>query len=826
MAQGPEPVHDGELAVSGLNDTVEIFCDEWGVPHIYASNTYDLLFAQGYTQAQDRWWQMEFFRHTAAGEIQELTGRSEGLMGTDAYLRTLGFREVAERELEETYDDETITILQAFADGVNAYIEDKEPTELAYEYGPLGLTGVSPEVTPWSPVDTIMWGKVMALNLGGNQGSERRFSRLFDTLSVEMVADYAPDWPYDDKPTILQPEDLPIMDEAPLTQTQSASLDRIGAGITGLDFDFIGGFELANAALPFGYGDALGSNNWVVDGSLSETGMPLMANDMHLGIQMPSIWYEIGLHCQPVGEDCPYNVTGFTFSPSPLVIAGHNDDIAWAHTNVSPDTQDLYQIRVNPEDPLQYEWDGDWRDMTLREETLEFGNDAEPVTFNVRETHLGPIINDSLDGFNNENPLALRWTALEPGTLMTGVIRLNSASNWEEFRDALTFWDSPSQNVIYADTEGNIGYQVPGRIPVRAGNHLGELPVPGWTSDYEWRGYIPFDYLPRIWNPDRGYIATANQVVVPPEFYDQIGAEIGDEFGDDPNFYLHQRYAYGYRGERINNLLEELAPHNAATFQQIHADNYDGSAEELLPFFGELTIDDDNLADVRDWLVSWDYQADLESPQAALWYNTWVILVDNLYQDQLGDIGASGSGNEWWAAYLLMQEPENIWWDDVTTPDITETRDDILLRSLQAGYDATVEALGDDRDTWRWGDLHTTTFVSDPLGRSGIGPVENVVNRGPFPTAGTSSAVNATGWNEGSGDFGVTSGPSERVVYDVSDWSQSLSMHTTGQSGHPGSENYDDMIEPWITVEYKPMLWTRTQVEAAAVDTLILTPGE
>ena len=809
------------LTIEGLNDTVEIFWDDWGVPHIYASNTYDLAFAQGYVHTMDRWWQMEFSRHIAAGRVQELTGYNPSLMGTDLYLRTLGIYETARMEYETIYDEASLVVMEAFADGVNAYLNSHEPNELALEYRLLGIIGVQPEIYPWTPVDSIAWGKIMALQLGGNMDIEEVLASVSSILTPEMIADYLPEYPFGIKPSILLEEDLPIT-QAPLAAAPSGDT----AGIRGVETTFIGGFDAEAASnLPFGDGMGIGSNNWVASGDVTETGLPLMANDMHLSIQMPSIWYEIGLHCAPVSEECPYNVVGFAFSPTPLVTAGHNDSISWAFTNVGPDTQDLYQIRVNPENDLQYEWDGEWRDMTVREETLNFGDGTEPIHFQVRMTHFGPIVNDTLDGFNNESPMALRWTSLEPGQLFMALIKLNAAQNWEEFRAALTYWDAPSQNVIYADVEGNIGYQMPGRIPVRVAGHTGQYPVPGWTSDYEWLGYIPFDYLPRIYNPERGWIATANQRVVPPAYYDYLREELGGEFGEDANFTNHLETAYGYRGNRINTLLEELQPHTIETFMQIHGDNFDGSAAEIVPFLADVEIEDATLAEVRDWLLEWDYFMNMDSPQAALYGYFWSRLVANLYNDQFGDTHrASGGNNEWWSVYQLLQEPENVWWDDINTDDITETPQDILLISLQEAYELAVEALGEDYTAWRWGAIHTTTFVSNPIGASGMAALENQVNRGPVETGGTGSAVNATSWRPGAMDFTVRAGPSERVIYDLSDWSNSRSMHTTGESGHPSSPHYDDMIDPWRNIEYRIMLWTREQVEAAAVRELILAP--
>jgi penicillin G amidase len=819
---GPNPPHDGEFTVPGLNDTVEILRDEWGVPHIYASNLHDLLFAQGYTQAMDRWWQMEFFRATASGTIQELTGFSESLMGTDAYLRTLGFRNLAEIELETVYTDDEIAGMQAFSDGVNAYIMSRDQNDLALEYRVLGLTGVEIEVAPWTPVDSLIWSKVMALQLASNQGAEQRLSRLTANLDPALLADYFVDWPYGEKPTIVPPEELPVT-EASL-RANRPTLNE--GGVSGVETALIGGFEMDDLRqLAFGNGPGIGSNNWVVSGDLTETGLPLMANDMHLGLDMPSIWYEVGLHCMPVTDECPYDVVGLSLSPSPWVIAGHNADIAWALTNVGPDTQDLYQITVNPENDLQYEWDGEWRDMTTREETLSFGDGTEPITFIVRETHLGPIINDTLEGFNNDNPLALRWTLFEPSTVYRAFAMLNRASNWEEFREALSYWDSPSQNLVYMDVEGNIGYQTPGQIPIRAPGHSGLLPVPGNSSDFEWLGTIPFDLLPRVFNPEQGYIATANQAVVPLEYYDQLAEALADEFGADANYFISQQWAYGYRGQRINELLQELTPHSVATFDQIHGDNMDISAREMLPYFADLDFEDDTLNAARDWLLTWDYQMNIDSGQAALWAALWSNLVQELYNDEFsGFYSATGDNVEIWATRLLMDEPDNAWWDNVTTQEI-EARDDILQQAfINAFTGDLVPLLGEDYESWQWGDLHAVTFISNPLGVSGVEVFENQVNRGPAATGGTNIAVNATSWNPGNGNFAVRSGPSQRSIYDASNWDNSLSIHTTGQSGHPASENYDDMIDPWRLVEQRSQPFSREAVEASATDQMILQP--
>ncbi len=816
--RGPLPQTSGEINVTGLTDRVEVVRDSYGVPHIYASNTHDLFFAQGYTQAQDRWWQMEFARHIGRGTIQELTGANDDLMGTDVFIQTLGWLRAAEQETA-ALDDETRTFLQAFVDGVNAYISSRPKEHLAMEYRLLSVTGVNIDVQPWTIVDSLVWGKVMAWDLtGGHHARELIRQDLIEQFGVDMLADYAPPYPFDEHVTIVFPEDLPI------SESSLAALPTFSPATAGtpVSLRLAGGLDAASMVTDTG----IGSNNWVATGDMTASGTALLANDPHLGIQMPSIWYEIGLHCQPVSEACPFDVTGFTFPEFGGIVTGHNARIAWGVTNVGADVQDLYQIRVNPDNPLQYEYDGEWRDMTVHEAVVNFGDGGEPVRFQVRETHFGPIINDNdidpetgeLTGFNNVDPVALRWTAFEPTTLGRALFALARAQNWEEFRTGLSYFDVPAQNFVYADVDGNIGYQTPGRMPIRAAGHDGLTPVPGWTSEFEWQGYIPFDSMPRIYNPARDFIATANQAVVPPEYYDQLA----DELGADAFYRLSYDWSYGYRGQRIVDMLTELAPHTRDTFAQIHGDNMNLMARDMMPFLTALTIDDAASSDARDWLAAWDMRNDMDSAQAVLWAHFTVRMLTNLFDDQLGDVRSAGQG-DLWAAYELMQKSDNVWWDDANTIDVTETRDEILLRSLREAWDNAVAAHGSDRTAWRWGAVHTATFESNPLGLSGIDLIEDMVNRGPYETGGGSEIVNATGW--GGDDFTVGSLPSYRMIIDLADLDASMTMHTTGQSGHPFSAHYSDMIDHWRNIEYKPMLYTRSAVDAAAVERLTLNPG-
>ena len=817
---GPLPQHDGELRVDGLNESVEIFRDEWGVPHIYASNPYDLFFAQGHTHAQDRWWQMEFSRHIGAGRIQELTGANPSVMGSDVAIRTMGWYETVEYELANTYDEDGVLMLEAFADGVNAYIMNRPAGQLAFEYNILGVTGVDIEIEPWTPADSVVWGKAMAWQLG-DDGDELTRSGLAEFFGIDndLYTSLFPEYNYAENPTVILESDLPLSDD----NLSHTPLDTMG--VSGVDDIIAGGVSLLNH--PFlTKRDGIGSNNWVAGGDITESGSPLLANDMHLGLQMPSIWYEIGLHCQPVSDECPYNVVGFQFPNVPLVTAGHNEHIAWGFTDHTDDVIDYFLIDINPDNELQYRWNDEWRDMTVREEVIRVGDSDETTTIQVRETHLGPIMNDNrldddgnLMGFNNDDPRVLRWTGREPNQIFAALRKLTVATNWEEFREALSTWGAPAQHVVYADVDGNIGLQVPGFIPVRAEGHSGTLPIVVNADEQDWRGYIPYDELPRVYNPERDYIESANQLTSPPAYFEQLKDNLAGEFGEDINVMYQNTWADGYRGRRIAELLEELAPHSADTFQQIHGDNYDRTAEKIIPLLTELDFGSDNLNSIRDWLLAWDYQMDANSGEAAIYGLLWSALVENISDNQTGDnpddINIPLSP---YAVLTLTQDATHLWWDDVST-DAVETMDDMLIESLNIAYDRAVEFMGEDESEWRWGSIHNAEFESNPLGLSGIDTLEDIVNR-YIPVGGCSVCVNAAYLGDGYVEWGV----SERVIYDTSDWDSSLSIHTTGQSGHPYSPDYDSMLDKWSTIEYKPMLWSRDAVETASVSQLTLMP--
>jgi penicillin amidase len=496
------PQTDGTLALPGLTDEVRVVRDEWGTVHIYAENEHDLFFTQGFTTAQDRMFQMEVFRRAPSGRMAEIVG--DRALFNDTFNRNLQLRQTAERIWEQMDDDSKI-ILQAYTDGINAYLEEHK-NALPIEYKVLMF---KPEL--WTPIDSLAWGNAISLQLSAN--------RRIELVRAQIVAAVG-----EDAMNMLFPftaEDTPIT--VPAEVNNFAGLDEIDLTPL-LQADAILGSSLAG----------IGSNSWVVDGSMTETGLPILANDIHIGLTMPSIWHAVGLH------GGRFEVVGFTLPGVPGVITGHNADIAWGLTNLGSDAQDLYIERLDDvQEPTQYLYDDEWLDLEHVQETIEVRGQG-PVEVDFYISQHGPILNYILEEPSIAHPMALRWVQHDGSTLFTSILALNMASNWEEFRAALANWDTPGQNVFYADREGNIGYQAVGKIPIRP-NGNGRLPVPGWTSENEWQGYIPYEELPTAFNPEQGFLLSANHRVEPEGY----------------PYYISDSYTPGYRAQQIEDLLKD-----------------------------------------------------------------------------------------------------------------------------------------------------------------------------------------------------------------------------------------------------------------------------
>jgi len=820
------PQIDGEIQIAGLDGPVDVYRDAMGIPHIYATTSHDLFFAQGYVHAQERFWQMDTWRHIGSGRLAEMFPSQ---VETDAFLRTLGWRQTAGAEWEQL-GPESKAILIAYTDGVNAYIKDKEATDLSLEYAVLDLPILSPDyvIEEWTPIHSLTWGKAMAWDLRGNMGEEIERAVMLKTFTPEQVQQLFPAYPPDHPVIVNYIED----------GNEESALDTSAFEAHGMPLEALEAIE-ANVALVDNFlgpwNDGVGSNSWVVSGEHTSTGLPLLANDPHLGIQMPSIWFQVGLHCVERSEDCPFEVAGFSFAGVPGVIIGHNDRIAWGFTNVGPDVMDLYIEKINPENPDQYEVNGEWVNFETREEIIHVA-DGSTVTITVRSTRHGPVISDTYGPLKDNNDtndpefeafrdraglelpqqyaVALSWTALTPSTPFEAIWGFDKAQDWEDFRAAARNFHVPAQNLLYADVDGNIGYQMPGDIPIRAKGD-GTIPVPGWTDEYEWTGFIPFEEAPYTFNPAEGYIVTANNQVQPHGY----------------PYLVTYDWDYGFRAQRIVNMIENAPGEiDMAYIQQMQGDAYDANAATFVPVLleldsaGELRFAQPNEAIAFDLLRDWDYQAGAESAPAAVFNAFWRHLLQNTFNDDLIERYWPDGGSRWNEVMRnMVNDPNDPFWDDVTTEDVTETRDEVLRKSFIDGVTELEDIFGDDVSTWNWGDMHAATFQNATLGESGVFLIEDLLNRGPVPVGGGEAIVNATGWSVKDG-YATNWLPSMRMIVDLGDLNKSLTVHTTGESGHAYHEHYDDMSSMWANIEYYPMWWEHESIMDDAEGHLKLVP--
>lgn len=836
LVRRPLPTTSGELSISGLSAPVTVHRDAHGVPDIYASTAADLFLAQGYVQAQDRFFEMDYRRHVTSGRLSELVGQNAEALEADKVIRTFGWRQVAEQEWG-LLDASTKTYLQAYADGVNAYLAGRQPAQVAVEYSVLGLQVSVEDPERWDPVDSLAWLKAMAWDLRGNYNDElARAQSLATVRDVARVDQLFPAYPESVNLPILTAEDAvassapPSVGDGAGGVPSSTSLDLTSPAVAGA----VDSAAQAVTAVPVlvGRGAGIGSNSWVVSGEHTASGSPMLANDPHLALTAPSVWAQVGLHCEAVGDSCPFDVSGFSFAGFPGVIIGHNPQLAWGITNLGADVTDFFIERTQED---SYQVDGAWRPMTTRTETIKVAGSAD-VSVEVRTTGHGPIISDVLDvaavsrtpteavdgvlrAGTTDYEVALGWTALTPGRTADAIFAMNTATDAASIAAAARLFEVPSQNIVFATVDGHIGYQAPGTIPVRAVVEGplpsdGTWPRPGWDSAYDWQGTVDPASMPSVLDPAEGFIVAANQAVAPA--------------GAGP--YLTSDWDYGYRSQRIRALLEEQIaagdPVTVETTRSLQADTGNPYAEVLVPALLEQRLATGFDRGGQDLLRDWDYRQDADSPAAAYLSAVWSQLLVSTFDDELSE-QASADGSDRWLEVVRTQldDPTSLWWDDRRTVNVVETRDEILRQALvKARADLTVR-LGSDPSSWRWGALHTLSLEHPVLGGESVpGIVRSLVNPPTLQMGGGSAIVNATAWDSSTGSFAVTTGPSMRAVVDLGDLDSSTWVVVTGTSGHPASAHYDDQLATWASGDSYPWLSTRAAVEAASTDELTLTP--
>lgn len=809
------PETDGEIEVPGLSARAEVVRDEHGIPQIYADTMHDLMLAQGYVHAQERFFEMDVRRHATSGRLAELFG--EDALETDLVVRTLGWRRVAERELT-LLEPRTRDLLDSYAQGVNAYLSEHSASEISLEYALLGVTGLDYQPADWTAADSVAWLKAMAWDLRGNL--EEEIGRAISATAVgpERAADLFPDYPYEQHPPIVTSG--AVVDEvfeqeattgdtrlpqrpAPLLQQVAEALDAVPALL--------------------GEGDGIGSNGWVVDGSRTESGAPILANDPHLGVSLPGVWMQVGLHCREVTPSCPLDVAGFSFSGVPGVVIGHNADIAWGFTNLAPDTTDLFVERVRGD---RWHYNGRMRPLRERIETVEV-RDGEPVELVVRSTVHGPILSDIdtalgeqvadagaavEDGDRWDHEVSLAWTALEPRPTADALVALNLADDWTSFRVALTDFAAPGQNVVYADTEGHIGYQATGLVPIRKSGNDGKTPAAGWRPENDWTGaYVPYDALPSVLDPEAGAVVTANQSVI-------------DRSGGYP-YFLTDDTDYGYRSARIGDLLAGQTSLTVDDMTRIQYDDRNPMGEVLTPYLLGVEPGEGYYGDGLDLLEDWDFRQPAGSAAAAYFNVVWDELLRRTFDDELPEVAEPDGGDRWFAVVTeLLGRPGDPWWDDVATDEV-ERRDDILVAALRSARDELTSLQSPNAEDWEWGRLHRLWLRSSTLGESGIAAVERLFNRGPWDQPAGGSLVNATGWDAREG-FDVLTAPSMRMVVPMDDLDAARWVSLTGVSGHAFHPHYTDQTDLWARGETLPWAFSREAVEDADEDVLTLLPEE
>jgi penicillin amidase len=864
------PQTSGSLKLKGLSAPVDVKRDGKGIPQIYADTPEDLFRAQGFVQAQDRFYEMDVRRHLTSGRLSEMFGK--GQVETDAFLRTLDWHGVAQKEYDTKLDAATKKYLRAYTDGVNTYLRDHSGAALSVEYAALSFSNnYTPQL--WTPVDSVAWLKAMAWDLRGNMQDEIDRALMTSRLSQTQIKQLYPAYPYT--------RNRPIVDTGSVNQV-TRQYDPVGSsGPRGLSSSVdaqLAGISQIIGRMPTllgPNGSGIGSNSWVVSGEHTTTGQPLLANDPHLAPQLPSLWYQMGLHCRTVDAACPYDVAGYTFSGMPGVIIGHNQSIAWGMTNLGADVTDLYLQKVTSG---TYLYDGRQVPFTTRKETIKVAG-GKDRTITVRETKNGPVISDRSDeirdvgrtapvadppgGVNSGYAVALKWTALTASKTMDAVFELDRAQSFTEFRAAAADFAVPSQNLIYADTKGHIGYQAPGRVPTRAKGVDGTYPVPGWDSHYRWTGTVPPKAMPYEYDPARGYIVTANQAVVDQSRYPYL---------------LTSDWGYGTRSQRINNLIESKIKDGGKVsmddMQSMQNDDSSEIAKLLVPTLLDIDIKNDKHDYVRhaqQLLEGWDYNQDADSAAAAyfnaVWRNVLKLTfgnklpkelrpegqclrvppvgqtgpVDNLSGDssavqECGDRDADQAqpdgGDRWFEVVRkILPDQDNPWWTMSPTAFFTgdpdkahhSTRDQLLEQAMRdARYELTAK-LGKDIDTWSWGRLHTLELRNQTLGTEGPGILKWMLNRGPWQLSGGEAAVNATGWNA-AGGYDVVWVPSMRMIANLQDFDKSRWINLTGASGHAYNTHYTDQTRTWADGELLPWYFSDAQVESAAEQRMALTP--
>lgn len=766
------PETSGTLALAGLQRPVVIARDDFGVPHIDAQNEHDLMFSLGYVHAQDRLWQMDMARRIGQGRLSELFG--DVTLPFDRMFRIIGIRRISE-EVERSITAESRARIEAYAVGVNAFIDShkgKYPVEF-------DLLRYDPE--PWTPLHSIMIGRLMAWELNLSWWVDLTLGAIVDKLGYEKASEIFPTYPADVPPIVPSNE---------WKKTVGAALAFLHTAQKYCTFRGIGGV-------------LGGSNAWVVGSKKSVSGSAILANDTHLQLTNPSKWYEVSFKAPG------YDVMGFSIPGVPGVVAGRNADIAWGLTNVMADDADFYIEMIDSTDAARYIYDGQSLPISIREEEIQVRNDTTHYVA-IRSTHHGPIVTDISTSLKKSTPpfvASMRWTGSEISDQIEAFNKINRATNWNEFLAGVKEFSGPGQNFVYGDAKGNIGYWCGVKLPIRSRHNSSTLPLAGWEKSTEWQGFVPFEKLPHLFNPPEGFIATANNKIV----------------DDSYPYHISDLWEPPSRSQRLRELLDRDGTFSSRDFELIQNDQFSRYAKELKPYIIEAcrgSLESPIGDRVLEYFDTWNFIFSKEDVATAIYQQFLTRLVKNIYEDELGE--------DLFHDYLilvniplrvtlrLVQEGTSVWFDNIRT-DTVETRDDIIRQSMKEAIDALRKKLSDEPQHWQWGRLHTVT-LQHPFGLQK--PLDKIFSIGPFSYGGASTALTSGEYSfndvlypgEMVKPFGVTVGASFRHIVDMANPHVARTVLPSGQSGQVFSKHFDDQTALWLNGAYKESRWDSVSV--------------
>ena len=766
------PVTTGTLHVQGLRAEVTVLRDAYGVPRITAGNDHDLFMAFGFVHAQDRLWQMDLERRAAMGRLSEIFGSAT--LPFDRMFRIVGLERAAEAE-ERTLSPRVRERLQWYSDGVNAFLQNAKGRY------PIEFDLLRYDPQPWQPIHTLLVGKLIAWELNLSWWTDLTYGAIAARVGMEKTREIYPGYPSD-----VPPEVPPAVWRAYAALRESY-------------------LSVAHAyAQASGTASVLGgSNAWAVAPRRSRTGSALLANDTHLRLELPARWYEIYLNAPG------FRVEGMSIAGVPAIVAGRNDAIAWGVTNVMADDADFYVEQIDSVDSSKYVVDGKLRAMTVLDEEIPVRGE-EPSPLRIRLTQHGPVVTDirtSLQLGRSPSTASMRWTGAESQNQLDAFFAIDTAASWDEFADGLKLFPGPAQNFVYADVHGNIGYWCAGKIPIRS-QRTSLFPVAGWSSDGDWRGFIPFRQLPHLYNPASGYIASANNKLVDDAYPYHIS-----DLWESPS--------------RIQRLRQVLSPDSAKfsldDFERLQSDALSLSAKEILPYILHA-INDSALAvpdEVRllEYLHNWNCEFAPSDIATTIYQEFFVRLLHNTYSDEMGE----DLFHDWVmltnvpirVTTALLQQDTTGWFDDVTTNRV-ETRDMIIRKSMREACAFLEDRFGPEMKRWRWGVVHTVT-LHHPFGLEK--PLDRIFNVGPFPAPGASTAL-VSGEYDFNDPFQVTVGPSFRQIFSLGS-GEIRSILPGGQSGQVYDRHYADQVQLWLRGINRVASWDKSPESA---ETLRLRP--